>query len=452
MRPENQIYAALILLSHGLFIAIGAVIAFFIPSSSPATARYELKAVELQSQKQSDEQLQSWLNILSLPHHEMFVDRESLESILEANKAIPLLDFFAGVDEQAKVDFLANRISSYSVEESAISWDVILSNASQSDANMILSTLGEVYGTRVTKIANSFETPIATGIKVLDLPRDDEEVRSQSTLGKACNPWIGALLAVVIVVATWSSLMPSSRRRISIWVSLVFLTGTTFLSSITGALVGYVVDSRTSQWQSEMILEFENLSTVDVQAATYADPIVGKIHDKLCRNGYEDLVTNKSFLQNLISAKKLKDWKTFRSVLEETGGIDQLSKLEVEDVLLEAIHDRLSVETNSELKNYLTLKFHCEHRIESTQFLACIADTLNNSIERQNDFALESIERGAQITNDRLEVHRRYISEKPKKMQAIFGSPTCMTFCYMGAVLALIVVSAAKVSLGLPPV
>ncbi len=441
MKPENQINAGLILLLHSLLIAIGMVVAYVIPSAGAQPASIGLSFNNLRTQHHSDEELQSWLSFLELPHQEMLVSKETLAEVLKQNKSLAELEFFHNIAASDRTEYLAQRISAIENNDLPYSWDLDVRGASHEEANTLLAALKLTHQKNLQKIGAASEPPI----KVDDLSIDEA---TQMQCGEACSPAAGAFLAAILVIAIWS-ICASNDRKLPFSTSLSQLLLASSMLALVGSGIGCLVGANANkEYESELTVQVRaNPFSFQGERSQEARFLTNELSKKIEVKNFLIHSIRKSLISELVTEKGMANWRSFKIAALEPYNLDNVESEVDHELLCDYILDRLEIEQDVQAPEIYTLRFRCADRDDSAGLLTALISYLSDRL----DALSEETEFGSQLAI-RFQVERLSDPEPRKVSLSEIASRTAFEGALFGAMFCLVTLSSTRVLAGSPPV
>ena len=449
MKLDNQNNAALILLLHSFLIAIGMIVAYFIPSTEDPTSLVGIPVYNLRSQTHSDAELQSWLNFLESPHEETLIGKDTLTETLEKNETLGTLDFFSNVPASDRVDYLADRISISEIEDQPYRWKLTLQDASPEEAYTVLNALHVVQQRKMLDQVAAYDPPI--DIPHLEFVSDDSispDLDRSVQFGKACPPAVGALLAAILVVVSWSFCMPS-QRQLPFASSISLLLASTMVLSFVGAGIGYLFTANSGgEWESEMAVQVRRMpfSTAG-KLSPETQSLTDKLNQKLEVKNRLSRLNDKDLISRLIGEKAMTTWRSFKHIAKASGNETNDGAGENLDLLCDYISDRLEIEQDPDASEIYTLRFRGEDAEDSCSFLAYLVADYEAALDQLN----ESVGIGGQLTR-KYQINRLSIPESNRVWWPRIASGNTFQGAFIGAIFTLVIISSTRVLAGAPPV
>ncbi len=448
MKSENLIWAGFFLLMHSLFIALGVVVAFIVPSSGDASAHFAIDLSEVHNGPLSNEEYRSWLKFLDLPHEELIISRDNVAELLQSDTALANLDFFDGVSASARVEFLVSKLSANQNEETTCGVTVKVAGANFEDTLELMSGLSRVHQKKLEAIAESYTAPIEPNLMYLDC----EESNPYGT-DKVCTPEAGALLASILLVAVWSICTPMGQRTSPVSLSIWQLLVVTLAVAIASASIALVTDSWANvEWESQANVHLRRSPVRHLPASDITRELANELCSRIKTPDpfSEDLI--EGCIDILIIKNGIMDWHAFKHIQENIDTDDISNGPPAEELLRDYILSRLVIQQDPEAPGIYTLRFRCGQRQDARSIISCLVDEYIRFFEAENETSNGRIANGSQLPRHMLYLDKLSLPSKPVKVRGALQPQIALQGAIKGAMCALILLSFMRVINGNPPV
>ncbi|QEG23838.1 hypothetical protein [Mariniblastus fucicola] len=467
MHPQNQIYAGLILMSHSLFIGIGMAIAFLIPVNINEGTEVGLDTSSLEYERQSKAQLLSWLAILELPHKEMLASKETVDVMLKTKSQWADFEFFQGVDLKELGGHLSRRLSVTENPNSKLRWKIHLSGATADDQSALSASLLQAYEERLQTIVEERDTPVEVGmVNHGAAVENGQDEALAEVFGKTVDPLMGALLAVVAVVLIWSFFLPSTMRKLPISLSAIVLLGAALACAFVGAAAQYVWHANQNpQRQSLAVVQIASQTSLMLETNPDMRSLIARIREKLNDPPGIDPAFKRGVIEAIVSRKKMERWKSFAPIAAaaKESGTHQESKTGFQTIprfgqnreppsVADYIFDRMVIEPEPDAADIFTIRFSCSDGTDACSVLTNFISFSQEYLDTANERWLKYAQAGAQLAPPRLKLNLFSSTDEAEKIWPSIGPDTVSSGAYLGAILALVLVSSGKVLIGVTPV